>query len=91
MSHWDQAKYEDLLRRMEAAGPLDRTGPETAAAALEERVRWLGRAWPGTTRTERLGPALDDLPQHQRDELAADLLGGLNDPEDHDHDHDKEK
>lgn len=59
---------DELVARTRAAGALG-TGPETAAAALEERIRWLGRAWPNSSRLERLAAALDDLPQHQRDRL----------------------
>lgn len=83
---WDRYQLQDLLRRIDEAGPMGPAGPETAVEALEARLAWLARAWPGTTRAERLGPALDDLPQYQRDQLAAAILGGLNDPEDHDHD-----
>ncbi|WP_336158173.1 hypothetical protein [Amycolatopsis sp. VC5-11] len=86
MSRWDRDRLNDLLRRIEQAGPLDRDPAKPGTEALEDRLAWLERAWPGTTRAQRLAPALDDLSPDQRDQLAAELLGDLDGPEDHEND-----
>lgn len=81
MSGWDQ----DLLRRIEQAGPVGLTGSETAVEALEARLAWLARAWPGTTRAERVGPAFDDLGPEDQDQLLRQMY------ETQDHDENEEK
>ncbi|MBN6037457.1 hypothetical protein [Amycolatopsis sp. 195334CR] len=67
-------ELEELLHRVEA-NPLGRVWPESPREALERRITWLGAIFPGSTRSERLGAALDDLTDEQRAELAEGITG----------------
>jgi hypothetical protein len=62
-----------MFDRLAVAGPLNRDPHQDATEALQLRLDWLARAWPGTSHLDRLAPALDDLTHEQRAALAAEI------------------